>query len=667
MRLINTETLELHEFFDSAVPKYAILSHTWGTEEITFQDWLYARQQNPPRWGWVHIEEEVAKLKAKLGYIKIANACRQASTDHFSWIWVDTNCIDKTSSAELSEAINSMYQWYQKAEVCYAFLADVPPSSSEQCAEPRSKFRGSRWFTRGWTLQELIAPEDLIFFSDSWTPICEKHEIASIIQEITNIPHEIIMQPQHLSCGGGHASIAEIMSWASTRTTARTEDMAYCLMGLLGVNMPLLYGEGRNAFLRLQLETIQKTSDVTFLAWQQVLLQPRKATDFTSRLRDLETFASEPKAFYFSRYIHQTKSPPPKPGQFGEGHWRTDDLMSLRISNLGLSLSLPLVETLLPSFQYAVLPFAQRGRRLWIPLWTGRVCTRVEFPSATFGVSSAGYTAREKEITLPIYWPASHGAPALPYPSIAPGYGRRSPSNILLAFPAGLHGYKRLRKFPLTTYTGYGRDMSNLILVLSVDDDLPTIAYGAIEFEKSLEPDPSEATDENSWIALRSRLAVFFAVDLGDADNPDPRRWTCRDISTPRFEKSDQSDSPYTYGLELRARTQLVSLSDPSSDELVSSTWDRRSLLRGEGPQAGRGLIFLDELACDVSNAEFVLRRGGNDRNGSDMASEGSRGPRETVIVAQIIFPGQGHEEPSSLHDSRELVSSNDGNSRPVF
>lgn len=75
MRLINTRTLEIQEFFDTDIPRYAILSHTWGAEEVTFQDWLYARQQNPPRWGWVHIEEEVAKVRRKLGYIKIVNAC----------------------------------------------------------------------------------------------------------------------------------------------------------------------------------------------------------------------------------------------------------------------------------------------------------------------------------------------------------------------------------------------------------------------------------------------------------------------------------------------------------------------------------------------------------------------------------------------------------------
>jgi Heterokaryon incompatibility protein (HET) len=658
MRLINTETLELHEFFDAAVPRHAILSHTWGPEEVTFQDWLYARHQNPPRWGWVYIEEEVDKVKAKLGYIKIANACRQASTDHLSWIWVDTNCIDKTSSAELSEAINSMYRWYEKAEVCYTFLADVPPSSPEECAEPRSKFRCSRWFTRGWTLQELIAPLQLFFFSDSWTPICEKREIASTIQDITNIPCGIITEPRHLSCG--HASIAEIMSWASTRTTARTEDMAYCLMGLLGVNMPLLYGEGRDAFLRLQLEIIQKARDVTFLAWKPVLFQPRESIRwerFLWTLRSSETFALGPEAFYFSHCFHQTDSPPPEPGELGIGHWRTDGLMSLRISNLGLSLNLPLVETLLPCFQYAILPFAQHGRRLWMPLLrSGGVHTRVEFPSVTLSVLDAGYTARETEITQPIYYSAArhHAAPTMSHLTSALDHGRRFLANILLAFPAGLHGYKRLQQFPPTKYSN---PVSSLVLRLHIDDDLPSIAYGAIEFEKILGLDSGETTDENSRAPLSSRLAVFFAVDLGDADDLRPRRWTCRDISTYRFENSYLFYSLYEDALELRARTQLVNLSDPSFDELVPSTWERRSLLKGKGAQAGCGIILLDEFPRDISNTEFVLRRGDNDGHGCHITSEGGSIPRETAIVAQIIFPGQGYEERSSLHGSYKLLT----------
>lgn len=640
MRLINTNTSELHEFFDTALPTYAILSHTWGPEEVTFQDWLYAQKQNPPRWGWVYIEDEVDKVKAKLGYVKVINACRQALLDHFSWLWVDTVCIDKTNSAELSEAINSMYSWYQKAEMCYVFLADVPPSSPKECAYPESAFRRSRWFTRGWTLQELIAPNRVAFFSKSWTPICEKRGIVQTIQDVTKIPDEIITTSQHLTCG--HASIAEIMSWASTRTTTRTEDMAYCLMGLLDVKMPLLYGEGRNAFLRLQLETLQKTSDLTFLAWQQVLSQPRLVSvmdPYMLRFDHLETFASEPSNFRFSRFIHDPcDEPPTARGSWGVRHWRTESPRILRISNLGLSLSLPLVETLHPWFQYAVLPFAQNGRALWIPLIiSGDLHTRGHFPSATLSVSNSGYTAKESEITLPIHYGASmhHGRLVMSYPTPRLGYGRSFPIDILLTFPAGLQSYRYLRQFPPVKDPA----MKGFLLCLFVDDDLPTVAYGAVEFEKYSQPDPSKPAGEIS------RLAVFFAVDLGDVDRPGPRRWTCRDISWCQFQKRSKYQTCDTYSLELRARSQLICLTDSSFDDMVVATWETQFLLRSESAQADHGIILVDEAARDFSNAESFLQRGGNDGDGSDMTSTRNRRPKDAVIVAQIIFPVQRYKE----------------------
>ncbi|KAN0094111.1 HET domain containing protein [Hyaloscypha variabilis] len=145
MRLIHSTNFELHEFIGSQIPQYAILSHTWGEEEISFQE----------------LQRNVPEVKEKKGFDKIRQCCRVAAEDGFEYAWVDTCCIDKTSSAELSEAINSMFRWYQRAEVCYAFLADVP--SDEDPQKEGSAFRKSRWFTRGWTLQELIAPAHVTF------------------------------------------------------------------------------------------------------------------------------------------------------------------------------------------------------------------------------------------------------------------------------------------------------------------------------------------------------------------------------------------------------------------------------------------------------------------------------------------------------------------------
>jgi hypothetical protein len=239
MRLLDTSSLELKEFWDNEIPLYAILSHTWETEEVSFQDMQSGR------------------ATSKAGYAKISSSCKQATLDGLKYIWIDTCCIDKSSSAELTEAINSMYRWYQNAQACYAYLSDVLVSETGS-----SGFTTSRWFTRGWTLQELIAPSHLTFHSKEWISIGTKAELKTEISEITGIDVKILegQDPQS-------ASVAARMFWASRRVTTRVEDIAYCLMGLFGVNMPLLYGEGENAFIRLQEEIMKISDDHSLFAW----------------------------------------------------------------------------------------------------------------------------------------------------------------------------------------------------------------------------------------------------------------------------------------------------------------------------------------------------------------------------------------------------------------
>ena len=193
-------------------------------------------------------------------------SCRKATLDNVRYIWIDTCCIDKSSSAELSEAINSMYQWYAKACVCYAYLTDV--TADEEIDDEGSSFAKSRWFTRGWTLQELIASSPLKFYSRNWKKIGTKADFKRTVAEITGVDIDVLdgQDPQT-------ASVAKRMSWASKRVTTRVEDIAYCLMGLFGVNMPLLYGEGEKAFIRLQEEIMKIEDDHSLFAW--------RATDYS--------------------------------------------------------------------------------------------------------------------------------------------------------------------------------------------------------------------------------------------------------------------------------------------------------------------------------------------------------------------------------------------------
>lgn len=255
MWLLNTKTLELKEVADPKDHKYAILSHVWEDSDRTqtFQDIraIHAR--------CVVSGEDPRSLVTE----KVRRFCLHAESAGYEWVWLDTCCIDKSSSAELSEAINSMFVWYKEAVVCYAYLYDVDDDDDPRSVA--SAFRRSRWHTRGWTLQELIAPRRVIFLSRGWFTIGTKVALIGVLADVSGIDHAL------LACDGVVAhtsfSVARRMSWASKRQTTRVEDRAYCLMGLFGITMPIIYGEGERAFVRLQAEILRTTYDDSIFAW----------------------------------------------------------------------------------------------------------------------------------------------------------------------------------------------------------------------------------------------------------------------------------------------------------------------------------------------------------------------------------------------------------------
>ena len=189
-----------------------------------------------------------------------------SSEGKFEWLWVDTCCIDKRSSAELSEAVNSMYRWYENLRLCYAYLHDVSGSSFPTARDNESypNFDGwPEWFSRGWTLQELIVPSNVQFLNKNWQNIGDKRTLAPILRNIIRVPEHVLIDELR----GNRPYVAQTMSWAANRKTTRVEDKAYSLMGLLDVNMPMLHGEGKKAFHRLQLEIIRASNDQTIFAW----------------------------------------------------------------------------------------------------------------------------------------------------------------------------------------------------------------------------------------------------------------------------------------------------------------------------------------------------------------------------------------------------------------
>jgi hypothetical protein len=241
MRLIDVKTLQLTEFSSVQVPKYAILSHRWDSEEVSFQD-----MSQPKTFG-------------KRGFAKIQSACWHARMKGYSYLWVDTCCIDKTSSSELTEAINSMYRWYQEAEICFAYLTDIESR--------KNAIKDSVWLTRGWTLQELIAPKNVSFHDRNWVFLGTKGDLAHDLSIHTGIPIEVLVgHSKPSSC-----SVAQRMSWASRRQTTRIEDRAYSLLGIFDVSMPMLYGEGEKSFARLQQEILRLSDDQSIFAWDRGL------------------------------------------------------------------------------------------------------------------------------------------------------------------------------------------------------------------------------------------------------------------------------------------------------------------------------------------------------------------------------------------------------------
>ncbi|KAH7161826.1 heterokaryon incompatibility protein-domain-containing protein [Dactylonectria macrodidyma] len=246
MHLINVETLRLETFVGDNIPPYAILSHTWGAdeEEVSFEDIWSGNLEKPGN--------RAEKLKG---------CCNQAKEDHLEYAWIDTCCIDKKSSKELDEAINSMFQWYKKASICYTYLSDVP--HGDDSWDPGSKFFSSRWFQRGWTLQELLAPEELRFYNREWISIGRRRDMSNEVERITGISREFLLGWEDFRKAG----VAQRMSWAAKRKTSRKEDSAYCLLGIFDVTMPMIYGEGDRALSRLQQEIMKITGDHSILAW----------------------------------------------------------------------------------------------------------------------------------------------------------------------------------------------------------------------------------------------------------------------------------------------------------------------------------------------------------------------------------------------------------------
>ncbi|KAK5682110.1 hypothetical protein LTS10_005235 [Elasticomyces elasticus] len=320
---------------DAIKAPYAILSHRWGSQEVSYKEWE---------------DRNHGQLRERQGYAKIRGACEQAERDGLVYLWVDTICINKADNAELSESINSMYAWYQNAAVCYAHLSDVSGRTPPQKGANQVAFHHSEWFRRGWTLQELLAPSKVVFFASDWSVLGNLTDLVRLVSEAAGIPETVLCHdtaPQD-------CTIAQRLSWASRRTTHRVEDMTYSLLGLLDINMSLRYGEGRRAFFRLQRKLLRKPDDLTVLAWdsQDPTLRP-------------QLFATSPVDFASSGSVRLAE------------HIANDAEYSL--NNLGLTGVFPVVEQQ-----------SSRGNSRLVPLY----CYRCDNPDDMLALRLAAPSTR---------------------------------------------------------------------------------------------------------------------------------------------------------------------------------------------------------------------------------------------------------------------------------
>ncbi|KAI0914589.1 HET-domain-containing protein [Ustulina deusta] len=313
MHLLDTTTYELRSDLQPIFRQegYAVLSHRWVGQEITFDQ----------------LKDETAGLRsgkapARTPQVdKIRGAAQTARDLGIRWIWIDSCCIDRANAVEQTESINSMFKWYRDAKVCITYLSDV------QKDEPRVDAPGperldsverdgpSIWFSRGWTLQELLAPQDMRFYDKDWNFIGTRMTLARLLERTTGIDSHYLTGEKHF----GTACIAAKMSWMAGRTTTRVEDIAYSMLGIFNINMTTQYGEGMRAFMRLQQTLLSTSKDESLFAWR---MPERDAwAKFTcGAAQDIAWEADEwgllaPSPDWFKDSVHVITEHPPEIGR----------------------------------------------------------------------------------------------------------------------------------------------------------------------------------------------------------------------------------------------------------------------------------------------------------------------------------------------------------------
>ncbi|KAI8631285.1 HET-domain-containing protein [Xylariaceae sp. FL1651] len=584
MRLINTRNLRFKEFTAAGVPEYAILSHRWGKAEASFTEW----QQRFKR---------LTKF-SKDGFTKILSACKRARQDGLSYVWVDTVCIDKSSSAELSEAINSMFSWYRDAKVCYVYLDDVPSHPPDQ-VDALELFRLSKWFTRGWTLQELLAPDNVLFFTREWLVLGTKKALASSISQVTGIDQLCLSKEKRL----GEYSIAQRMCWAADRSTTREEDIAYSLLGIFNINMPLLYGEGKKAFKRLQEEITKASDDHSILTFDTTTSKNSLLADHPSLFRN----AGRIQPRFASRI-----TPP------------------FQFTNAGLSLTTPLIRTLSPFLVLAVLNCFEvdttNGDRLvqiCLPL-LGKDNTymRARDPVCLIRMPLQG---RKTGLQYDLATPTTSSYLVAYFTRVYPAFGAEldhvmkdfedddvRKTGFMLTFPRGMGSYRTVAAYP----PGALQEKISLFSP-HFSTSNPWYSHGLIVFEECLH---SSGTDTSIRTSMTEKSATpqRIGIYLAQTDDFEGCNWMCRLIPNPDADLYEKCNESWPFEADptiwnhydhlqnfiVAARTQLAYSRGPRQVVLVEMVFDADVMLREISSPAHNH--YFDDGYQDLNSSSIV-------------------------------------------------------------
>ena len=278
IRLLDTYTGQFEEK-DPKRTKYAIFSHTWDHKqgEQKYAELRKIQQRYPtlprPMEQWREAQQVPGSIwdDPKLSH-KIRKACELARNEGYHHIWIDFCCIDKTNSTELARAIRSMYAWYAGAGICYVHLADVFFTKSLEDSRKATPpdFRKARWFTRAWTLQELIAPRQVHFVSKGWKLLGTKDSLLQRVVDITSIHRDALLHRKPLN----EFSVAQRLSWAVGRKATQPQDRTYSLVGIFNIDIPAGHDNPELAFQQLQVAIMKSIPDQSLFAWKRIYFEP---------------------------------------------------------------------------------------------------------------------------------------------------------------------------------------------------------------------------------------------------------------------------------------------------------------------------------------------------------------------------------------------------------